>query len=59
MEPHAIVVAVNERRNVFAEMIQVAVLVRVDFLSLESLDEALATRVGQGSRLQRMATVTV
>src|SRR5215471_20071823 len=45
VEPHAIVVAVDEPGDVFAEIIQIAVLVGVNFLSLESLDEALATRI--------------
>ena len=45
MEPPAIVVAVDENRDVFSQVIEVAVFVRINLLPLESLHEAFATGV--------------
>jgi hypothetical protein len=48
MEPDAIVVAVDERRDVFAKVIEVAVVVGIDLLPLKRFCEALATGVSYG-----------
>src|ERR1700716_3146800 len=50
MEPDAIVVAVDESRDVLAQVIEIAVLICVDFFPLESLHEALAIGVVVGIR---------
>src|SRR5205085_8883839 len=45
MEPHAVVVAVDEDREVLSQMFQIAVFVGVNFFSFKSLHEALTTRI--------------
>jgi len=57
METDSIVVAVDERCDVFAQMIEIAVLAGMDFLPLERLHEALAGGVGLGPQLLLIRTV--
>src|SRR5437868_292306 len=45
MEPDAVIVTVDECPAVFAQMIQIAILARINLLPLKSLHEALATGV--------------
>ena len=45
MQSFLVVVLVDEFLDVTMQILEVAVLVRVDFLALERLDEALATSV--------------
>src|SRR5258708_19662481 len=51
IETDAIVVDVDEGRDVFAQMIQIAILAGINLLPLEGLHEALATGVVVGVRL--------
>ena len=57
MQPDTIVVLLDERLDIGAQVIEIAILVGVDFLSLQRFHKALATRIGQGSQLQLMATL--
>src|SRR5262249_39505428 len=50
MQSFRVVVAVDELLDVNVQILKVAVFVGVDFLPLERLDEALATRVVVGVR---------
>jgi hypothetical protein len=70
VEPHAVIVVVDERRDVFAQVIESAVLVDVDLLSFKSFQEALAAGVVENqparptaisvlSRLKEATTVAV
>jgi hypothetical protein len=46
MEPQAVVVAVDERCDVLSQVIQIAVFVRVDFLSVESFHDSQLALTG-------------
>src|SRR6185437_1865592 len=46
MQPDTVVVVVDEFRDVGAEMVEIAILVRVDFLPLQRLHETLASCSG-------------
>ncbi len=51
MEPNAIVVVVNESRDVFPQLIHIAVLIGIHFYSrLSALHETLATGIVVGIR---------
>src|SRR5713101_7121015 len=56
MQPETIVVLLDERLNVGAQVIEIAILVGVDFFSLECFHEALATGVGLSRQLRLMRT---
>jgi hypothetical protein len=54
-----IVVLLDERLDVAAQVIEIAILVGVDFFSLERFHEALTTGIGEGGQLHRMATLPI
>jgi hypothetical protein len=49
----------DERLDVAAQVIEIAILVGVDFFSLERFHEALTTGIGEGGQLHRMATLPI
>jgi hypothetical protein len=49
----------DERLDVAAQVIEIAILVGVDFFSLERFHEALTTGIGEGRRLHRMTTMAI
>jgi hypothetical protein len=56
MQPLLVVIALDELFDVAPQVLQVLVLVRVNFFSLQGLDKAFTTGIGEGRPPQRMAT---
>src|SRR5580693_522099 len=62
MEPNAIVVAVDEHRDISSQVIQVAILAGVNFFPFESLHKALTTgvvvRIGRPAHARNQAVLS-
>jgi hypothetical protein len=59
VQAETIVVFLDESLDVGAQVIEIAILVGVDFFSLQCFHEALATRIGEGRQLHRMTTMAL
>jgi len=59
VQPLVVVVMGDELFQVFGKLLEIPVLVAVDFLLLQSLHEAFTSRIGEGRQLRVIKTLAI